>query len=68
MATSYFGIRVAYTHQYMSLRGYNRATAAEEFMKLLLVVLVISGASSSLRIMGVHKLPMVQKFIPKKFK
>ena len=64
----YMGMRFFYTYAYLSFRGYNRATASEEIMKLILVALLCSATLSSMRIMGLHKLPLIQKITPKRFK
>ena len=54
MALSSFVLRVLYTNAYFSFRGYNRATADEELLKLCLVLLVGSSFASSAKIMGIR--------------
>ena len=59
---TYFGLRVFYTRAYFSFRGYNRATASEELLKLMLVIMMFGAISSSVRIM----FPAL-RLIPKRF-
>ena len=49
------GLRIMYTNAYLSLRGFNRATASEEVLKLLLVVLVCTSFASSVKMMGINR-------------
>ena len=56
MTFASFVVRVLYTNAYFSFRGYNRATADEELLKLFLVLLVGSSFVSSAKIMGLKTL------------
>ena len=68
MSFVYFICRFFYTRSYLSFRGYNKATALEEIMKLELVMLVGSAMLSSIAICGFHNHAAVRRFIPKRFK
>ena len=52
---SSFVLRLLYTSAYLSFRGHNRATASEEVLKLMLVILVGASFMSSRKIMGLEK-------------
>ena len=47
----YLVLRVMYTRAYLSSRGYNKATALEEIIKLHLIVLVTAALLSSCKVM-----------------
>ena len=48
----YLGLRINYTRAYFTNRGYNRAVALEEWLKLMLIVILCGAFASSFRISG----------------
>ena len=57
---------------YLSFRGHNKAFAAEEFSKVVLITIVALGLVSSLNLMGLMVLPnrlaFLRRLIPKRFR
>ena len=58
-------LRAWHIKGYLSFRGNNKAVAAEEFSKLMLIVMVGVAFTASLRILGAG--PIFRKLLPKRF-
>ncbi|TNV75998.1 hypothetical protein FGO68_gene3472 [Halteria grandinella] len=62
-------LRIWHIKGYLSFRGHNKATAAEEFSKLVLIGMVFVSLVASLRMLGVtQKLAFLNKMVPKRFR
>ena len=63
----FLAFRVWHIKGYLHFRGHNKAFAAEEFSKLVLICMVTVSILSSLSMMGVtQRLGVLRKFIPKR--
>eukprot|EP00347_Sterkiella_histriomuscorum_P010018 403339004 len=68
----YIVLRVFHIKGYLSFRGHNKALAAEEFSKLLVMGMAINGVLASLSILGLLRLPnrlsFLRKIVPSRFR